>query len=44
LRAAERAGARDRALVVLMLFAGLRIGETVALNVDDWRSLRARAS
>jgi integrase len=30
LRAAERAGARDRALVVLMLFAGLRIGETVA--------------
>lgn len=35
LRAAERAGARDRALVVLMLFAGLRIGETVALDVDD---------
>lgn len=35
LRAAERAGARDRALVVLMLFAGLRIGETLALNVDD---------
>lgn len=30
LRAAERAGARDRALVVLMLFAGLRIDETVA--------------
>ena len=35
LRAAERADARDRALVVLMLFAGLRIGETVALDVDD---------
>jgi len=35
LRAAERAGARDRALVVLMLFAGLRIGETVALDSDD---------
>ncbi len=35
LRAAERAGARDRALVVLMLFAGLRIGETVALDVND---------
>ena len=35
LRAAERAGARDRALVVLMLFAGLRIGESVALDVDD---------
>ncbi len=35
LRAAERAGARDRALVVLMLFAGLRIGETVALAADD---------
>jgi integrase/recombinase XerC len=30
-----RAGARDRALVVLMLFAGLRIGETVALDIDD---------
>ena len=35
LRAAERAGARDRALVVLMLYGGLRIGETVALDVDD---------
>ena len=35
LRSAERAGARDRALVVLMLFAGLRIGETVALQIDD---------
>jgi len=35
LRAAERAGARDHALVVLMLFAGLRIGEVVALDVDD---------
>ncbi len=35
LRAAERASARDRALVVLMLFAGLRIGETVALDIDD---------
>ncbi len=35
LRAAELAGARDRALVVLMLFAGLRIGETVALDADD---------
>jgi integrase/recombinase XerC len=34
-RALLRAGARDRALVVLMLFAGLRIGETVALDVDD---------
>jgi site-specific recombinase XerC len=35
LRAAERAGERDRALVVLMVFAGLRIGETVALDVED---------
>lgn len=35
LRAAERAGERDRALVVLMSFAGLRIGETVALDVED---------
>ena len=35
LRAAERASERDRALVVLMSFAGLRIGETVALDVED---------
>jgi integrase/recombinase XerC len=35
LRAAERAGERDRALVVLMSFAALRIGETVALDVED---------
>ena len=40
LRAAERAGARDRALVVLMLFAGLRIGETVALDVDETSATR----
>jgi site-specific recombinase XerC len=35
LRAAERAGESDRALVLLMSFAGLRIGETVALDVED---------
>ncbi len=35
LRAAERAGPRDRALVVIMSFAALRIGETVALDVED---------
>ena len=37
LRAAERAEPRDRALVMLMLFAGLRISEAVALNLDDVR-------
>lgn len=37
LRAAERAGARDRALVGLMLFTGLRISEAVALDVGDVR-------
>jgi hypothetical protein len=36
LGAAERVGARERA-VVLMLFAGCRIGATVALEVDDVR-------
>ncbi len=42
LRAAERAaqtgatgGARDRAVVTLLLFTGLRIGELAALNLDD---------
>ena len=37
LRAAERAGPRDRALVLVLLFAGLRISEAVALDVDDVR-------
>jgi site-specific recombinase XerD len=37
LRAAERAEPRDRALVVLLLFAGLRISEAVALDLDDLR-------
>ncbi len=35
LRAVERAGARDRALVGVMLFTGLRISEAVALDLDD---------
>lgn len=35
LRAIERAGARDRALVGVMLFTGMRISEAVALDVDD---------
>lgn len=35
LRAAERSSARDRALVVLMLFTGVRISEAVALDMDD---------
>jgi site-specific recombinase XerD len=35
LRACERASARDRALVVLMLFTALRLSEAVALDLDD---------
>lgn len=42
LRAAERAAARDRALVGVMLFAALQISEAVALDIDDVR-LRAGA-
>ncbi len=37
LRAAERADARDRALIVLMVFTAVRIGEAVALDVGDLR-------
>jgi site-specific recombinase XerD len=42
LREAERASPRDRALVVLLLFTGLRLGEALALDVEDVR-LMARA-
>lgn len=35
LRAAERRGIRDLALVATMRFAGLRVSEVAALNVDD---------
>jgi site-specific recombinase XerD len=35
LRIAERARARDRAIVVLLLYTGLRLAELVALDVDD---------
>jgi len=37
LRAAERASARDRAIVMTMLFATVRLAELVALDVDDVR-------
>lgn len=37
LRAAERASSRDRALVGVMLFTALRIGEAVTLDLDDLR-------
>ncbi len=35
LRMAERASARDRAIVVVLLYTGLRLAELVALDVDD---------
>ena len=35
LRMAERASARDRAIVVMLLYTGLRLAELVALDVDD---------
>jgi site-specific recombinase XerD len=37
LRMAERAPARDRAIVVMLLYAGLRLAELVALDLDDVR-------
>jgi len=37
MRAIERAVVRDRALVVLLLFAALRISEAVALDLEDVR-------
>jgi integrase/recombinase XerC len=37
LRIAERAGARDRAIVVVLLYTGLRLAELVALHVGDLR-------
>jgi site-specific recombinase XerD len=38
LRIAERASARDRAIVVMLLYTGLRLAELVALDVDDART------
>jgi integrase/recombinase XerC len=37
LRMAERASARDRAIVVTLLYTGLRLAELVALDLDDVR-------
>jgi site-specific recombinase XerC len=37
LRIAERASARDRAVVVMLLYTGLRLAELVALDVADVR-------
>ncbi len=37
LRLAERASARDRAIVVMLLYTGLRLAELVALDVADVR-------
>ena len=36
-RAAEQAGARDRAIGMLLVYAGLRLSELVALDLDDAR-------
>jgi len=38
MRSAERCSARDRAIVVVLLYTGLRLGELVALDVDDVRT------
>ena len=43
LRACDRASARDRALVVLMLFTALRLWEAVALDLDDVRVTARKA-
>jgi site-specific recombinase XerD len=37
LRMAERVSARDRAIVVVLLYTGLRLAELVALDVEDVR-------
>jgi site-specific recombinase XerC len=37
LRMAERTSARDRAIVVTLLYTGLRLAELVALDLDDVR-------
>jgi site-specific recombinase XerD len=37
LRAAERAGERDRAIVVTLLYTALRLGELAALSIGDVR-------
>ena len=37
LRIAERSTARDRAIVVVLLYTGLRLAELVALDIDDVR-------
>lgn len=38
LRSAERCSARDRAIVVVLLYTGLRLAELVALDVGDVRT------
>lgn len=41
-RAAEKAPARDRALAAVMRYAGARIAETVALDLDDLPTTQRR--
>ena len=38
LRSAERVSSRDRAIVVVFLYTGLRLAELVALDVGDVRT------
>jgi site-specific recombinase XerC len=42
-RAVERAGARNRAIGMLLVYAGLRLSELVALELDDARVSGRRA-
>jgi site-specific recombinase XerC len=43
-RLAERASARDRAIVVVLLYTGLSLAELVALDVDDVRGVSAQGA
>lgn len=44
LREAERASERDRALVVLLLYTALRLGEALALDTDDVRLMARKGN
>ena len=44
LRSAERVSARDRGVVVVLLYTGLRLAELVALHLDDVRIFAAQGA